>query len=143
MKSDNMASKYERVADVNLWTYVLIILVNQTVISAMEKDKNTLSSNGSLYTVSYASTGSKCKQMLCLESKYDCYGIMCSQSGPILPYGYCMTYNEDTKLMSMSKCRFLKPEGYNVTSSQHILLPRNISQLNDYMCGPLNRKGLV
>ena len=47
--------------------------------------------------------------------------------------------------MSTSSCQYFEPEGYNVTSSQHILLPRNLSQLNDYMCtcGPLNRKGLV
>ena len=36
-----------------------------------------------------------------------------------------------------------EPKGYNITSSQQILLPINLSQLNDYMCGPLNRKGLV
>ena len=54
-----------------------------------------------------------------------------------------MTYNEDTNLLSMTSCRYFEPGGYNVTNSKHILLPRNLSQLNDYMCGPLNRKGLV
>ena len=76
----------------------LIILVNQPVISAMEKDKNTVSLNSSLSSLGYASNGSECQQMFCSESKYDCYRIMCSRSGPILPYGYCMTHNEDTKL---------------------------------------------
>ena len=140
------ACKYERVVKVNLWIYVitsLIILVNQPVISAMEKDKNTVSSNSSLSSLHYASNGSECRQKLCSESKYDCYEIVCSQSGPILPYGYCVTYNEDTNLLSTSKCQYFEPEDYNVTSSKHILLPRNLSQFNDYMCGLLNRKGLV
>ena len=28
-----------------------------------------------------------------------------------------------------------------MTAHKQIILPRNLSQLNDYMCGPLNRKG--
>ena len=139
-----MASKYNIVIMANLWIS-LAILVTQP-ISAMANGKpDTVSINSSLSSLSYArnQNRSECQQMLCSESQYNCYGIVCSRSGPILPYGYCVTYNEGTKLMSMSSCQYFEPEGYNVTSSKHILLPRNLSQLNDYMCGPLNRKGLV
>ena len=31
----------------------------------------------------------------------------------------------------------------NVTISEYIQLPSNITELSDYMCGPLNRKGIV
>ena len=131
-----------------VWIYVLcffVILVSHPVMSAVEKDKNNVSSNTSLFSLSYAysQNRSKCQQMLCLEPKRDCFGIHCSRIGPILPYGDCVTYSGDTKLLSMSSCRYFEPENYNVTSYQHIVLPRNLSQLNDYMCGPLNRKSLV
>ena len=148
LMESNMACKYEMMTEINLWIhfYLLVILVSQPVICAIEKDKNVVSSNSSLSSVSYAysQNRSQCLQILCSESKYDCFGIQYSQNGPTLPYGHCVTYSEDTNLLSMSSCRYFEPENYNVTSSQHnILLPRNLSQLNDYMCGPMNRKGLV
>ena len=72
-----------------------------------------------------------------------CFRIECSQSGSLLRYGECATFSEDSNLIPMSTCQYFEPDSYNMTSSKHILLPRNLSQLNDYMCGPLNRKGLV
>ena len=58
---------------------------------------------------------------------------------------YCATYNNNnyTKLISILKCTFFQPNGYNYTSKESVLLPRNLNQLNDYMCGPLNRNSLV
>ena len=81
--------------------------------------------------------------MLCSKSSSDCFGIDCFQNKPLLHYGYCATFSEDTKLLSLTSCQYFEPNGYNITSFKQILLPRNLSQLNDYMCGPLNRKGLV
>ena len=72
-----------------------------------------------------------------------CFQIECSQSGPLLRYGECAKFSEDSNLIPMCTCRYFEPDSCNMTSSKHILLPRNLSQLNDYMCGPLNRKGLV
>ena len=80
---------------------------------------------------------------LCANSSYNCTEIKCSNQGPLLTIGHCATYNEDTKLLSITKCPYFQPNGYNITISGYIQLPRNVSQLNDYMCGPLNRKGLV
>ena len=54
-----------------------------------------------------------------------------------------MTFSEDTRLLSLSYCPYLQSGSNNVTSYSDIQLPRNLSQLNDYMCSPLNRKGLV
>ena len=45
--------------------------------------------------------------------------------------------------MSILHCPYFQPDGHNFTAEGLLLLPRNLSQLNDYMCGPLNRKGLV
>ena len=77
------------------------------------------------------------------DSKYDWFEIACSQNGLTLHYSYCATYSEDTTLLSIGTCRYFESRGYNITGSQTLLLPRNLSQLNDYMCGPLNRKGVL
>ena len=66
---------------------------------------------------------------------------MCSPSGPLLAYSFCATYNEDTKILSIVKRLYFQPNVYNITTDNHVQLPRNLSQLNDYMCSPLNRKG--
>ena len=74
---------------------------------------------------------------------YSCSQITCSKSGPLVDIPYCVTYSDNTKLLSLTKCPYFQPNGHNVTQCDKIILPRNLSQLNDYMCGPLNRKGLV
>ena len=70
--------------------------------------------------------------------------LTCHQSQPLLRAGNCATYNNYTKLVSILECTFFQSNSYNYnTSKESVLIPRNLSQLNDYMCGPLNRKGLV
>ena len=84
-------------------------------------------------------------QLLCVNATFidrDAM-IQCTEEGPVLQFGYCATYNDDTKLLSITNCPHYQPNGYNLSPSGQIVLPRNLSQLNDYMCGPLNRKGLV
>ena len=90
-----------------------------------------------------SSASNQQSQLLCLNSHYYTFG--CSQDGPILKAGHYATYSGDTKLhvVSILNCPYFQPDGYNFTAEGLILLPRNLSQLNDYMCGPLNRKGLV
>ena len=78
-------------------------------------------------------------------------GIKCLENGPALPYGYCVTYSEDNYTQSLTivrLCSYLQSNivHYNVTTYQYhkfISLPVSLSELNDYMCGPLNRKGTV
>ena len=81
--------------------------------------------------------------LLCDNSSYSCAEIKCSEQGPLLTIGYCATYDGKTKLLSICRCSYFQPTGYNITNSGYVKLPRNLSQLNDYMCGPLNRKGIV
>ena len=45
------------------------------------------------------------------------------------------------KILSIVKRLYFQPNVYNITTDNHVQLPRNLSQLNDYMCSPLNRKG--
>ena len=69
--------------------------------------------------------------------------IICSNGEPLLKVGYCATYSEKTKLISITEFSNFQYKGYNVTTDRYIRLPRNLSQLNHYMCAPLNRKGIV
>ena len=68
--------------------------------------------------------------------------IKCTVQGVQLMYGYCATYTA-TNDSYIIKCPYFELGGYNVTEPGFIRLPDNISDLNDYMCGPMNRKGLL
>ena len=57
---------------------------------------------------------------------------------------HILTYDSTRGIISAFKMRHKYLEGYNLTvtkdGSTGILLPNNISELNSYMCGPLNRE---
>ena len=58
---------------------------------------------------------------------------------------HILTYDSTKGIVSAVRVRYIKYlEGYNLTitkdGSTGILLPNNISELNSYMCGPLNRE---
>ena len=55
----------------------------------------------------------------------------------------CHIRRRDKATVNYYRCPYYQHNGYNVTTPGYTQLPRNLSQLNDYMCGPLNRKGLV
>ena len=74
--------------------------------------------------------------------------ITCSRNVPLVAFGNCATFNKETRILSVSRCPYLQSDGYNLTSLEQdtmsfTILPRNLSQLNNYMCGPLNRKGFM
>ena len=55
-----------------------------------------------------------------------------------------LTYNSNKQIISSVKMRHKYLPGYNnMTKEGYTLLPNNISELNGYMCGPLNRKGYL
>ena len=71
--------------------------------------------------------------------------IRCSNDTVLLVYGNCMTYNESERSTHVAECPFFEVKGHNVSDSDsgYIELPMNVSKLNEYMCGPMNRKGLL
>ena len=86
----------------------------------------------------------------CISGRYT--HITCSDSGPLLQFGYCATYNEDTGLVTVAKCPYLQVHDdmyrnyNNMTTVGHeyfIQLPKILAELNSSMCGPMNRKGIV
>lgn len=68
--------------------------------------------------------------------------IRCTSNEALLRFGRCITYQEGTGT-ALSLCPYFLIDGFldNVTEGLFITLPRDVTQLNDYMCQPLNRKG--
>ena len=65
--------------------------------------------------------------------------IVCVNKKAELGYNLCMTYDNE----SIGFCPYFDLSNYNISKPGYISLPDNISELNDFMCGPMNRKGLV
>ena len=124
---------------VYMYVYTFAILMDQTTPTAAV-DKKIIDSAAINHDLGMNQADS---DQFCLNSYYIFNQLHCDQSEPLLSNGYCVTYNEDTNIMSVFNCPYFQPNGYNITHNGWIVLPRNLSQLNDYMCGPLNRKGLV
>ena len=66
--------------------------------------------------------------------------LKCNEDGALLRFGYCTTYQEGVGL-TVGSCNYIRPNMYEVTEENYIRLPDNVSELNDYLCGPVNRKG--
>ena len=74
------------------------------------------------------------------------YGARCFDNNAYLYAGFCATFDtsteSDSDILSLGEC----PSYYGFIFTKQgrywfIQLPDNVSELNDYMCGPLNRKG--
>ena len=71
--------------------------------------------------------------------------VTCKGNNAFIDLHHIITYNKNKRLVSVINAESyrLAHGGYNMTDHGYILLPRNISTLNGYMCGPLNRKGFL
>ena len=73
--------------------------------------------------------------------------VKCVKQEAQMRVGYCMTYEEgEFEGVYIVNCFYFQGtsiHSYKITNDNYIRLPKNISQLNDYMCGPMNRKGRV
>ena len=124
---------------------LLFISLALHMFQVIAVDKITISPSSKTSTTFQNINESQHSPLVCFDNPgtYNSRRIICSQSGPLLAYYFCATYNEHTKVLSLIKCPYFQPNVINITTAEYIQLPRNLSQLNDYMCGPLNRKGLV
>ena len=69
------------------------------------------------------------------------YGARCFNNKAYLLTSFCATLDADTEVLSLGVCPY---QGFSIVSygdHWYTPLPDNASELNDYMCGPLNRKG--
>ena len=68
--------------------------------------------------------------------------IECSERNVLMNAEYCLTTEMDG--IFVGKCKtYLINKNVIMVDGIYIQLPGNISQLNDYMCGPMNRKGRI
>ena len=67
--------------------------------------------------------------------------VQCTEKEALLKLGYCMTYEERNGFY-VNLCDSMI-SSLNITKDNYIRLPSNISDLNDYMCGPMNRQGAM
>ena len=91
----------------------------------------------------YDSENNRCE---CLSSTFNIFEdiVLCvNHNRGQLSFNFCMTYDEETNTVSASFCAYFVLGSHNISEPGFISLPENVSELNDYMCGPMNRKGLV
>jgi len=76
-------------------------------------------------------------------SCHDSYpAVKCGSDHPFLHLGFCMTYNNLTDITECGSCPYIGR--YNTVSVDYVAyiqIPSNVSLLNEFMCGPLNREG--
>ena len=72
--------------------------------------------------------------------------VHCDHHGrAYLDFRHLLSYDKSKRVLSrtISMNLQLLPWEYNTTNAGEVLLPKDISKLNDYMCAPLNRKGYM
>ena len=68
--------------------------------------------------------------------------VKCGPNFPLLRLGNCMTYDSENGATEVGPCPYVAH--YNTTIVDDVLyiqLLSNVSLLNEFMCGPLNREG--
>ena len=72
--------------------------------------------------------------------------LNCFNNETHLRVGFCITYNQTSDIAFITLCPYFRPEVFHVIEhkgAHYITLPESISDINDFMCRPLNRKGRV
>ena len=72
--------------------------------------------------------------------------LRCFDNETHLRVGFCATHDQDSDTASVALCPYFRPDVFHVTKykgAHYLTLPENVSEINDYMCKPLNRKGRV
>ena len=76
--------------------------------------------------------------------------IDCISNSTLMQFGYCMTYNSSNGLSEFGKYPYIAHYitadiyiAHYITADIFIQLPDNVSKLNEFMCGPLNREGTL
>ena len=70
--------------------------------------------------------------------------VKCGSDFPLLHLGFCKTYNHTAGTTEYGPCPYIAHYTIlNSSSNSYIQLPSNVSMLNEFMCGPLNREGTL
>ena len=87
----------------------------------------------------YNTTTKTCE---CYSSPSTDHIVKCREKGALLKLGYCMTYEEGSGF-HVGVCNSVETDSLEITTDNYVILPNNVSALNDYMCGPMNRQGPI
>ena len=121
-------------------TVVLSLLTHSGICSTLENTQSPAIEQLSMLCPPWIDYDTATKQCTCNE--LPTYSVKCIDHGHAeVALGWCTTFN-DGELLLM-RCPYFQIRGYNITSDGYYQLPGNVSQLNDYMCGPMNRRGRV
>ena len=84
-----------------------------------------------------------CKVRQCCDADQLPRELKCINSkGAQVEFGYCITYDKNKHTFEFGSCHYFQSkQGHHITERGYVLLPDNISELNSYMCGLINRKG--
>ena len=135
--TDNIAMAIQQV-QLNSFSYYLVVfvtLLSCTVIVTSETHSTT--DCPPWFFFNSTSSHCQCYQNVSLERD-----IQCTPTSVSIGLGNCMTY-ENEKDTFFAKCFYFQTPNVTVTSHGYFSVPSNASELNDFMCGPMNRKGLV
>ena len=95
------------------------------------------------YPVQYSARWSCFNYSEISDEDFDCCNInsiLCTESGPSLRDGCFATYDGIHLYIGLCNSKYRR---YNSTTHNQKDLPLNLTELNQSMCGPLNRKGLL
>jgi hypothetical protein len=104
---------------------------SESSIAVSEKSVELLCPPGFFYDINTNGCGCYPENVVCNE-----------QQEASLEFGYCMTYEEGEGTF-LGVCGSFLAHGRNVSNRLYLDLPGNVTNLNDFMCGPMNRKGLI
>ena len=68
--------------------------------------------------------------------------VQCSESKVVMNVRFCMTNEEAGTFIGECEIYSLNKNA-ELIDGVYVQLPNNVSELNDYMCGPMNRKGRI
>ena len=105
----------------------LSVLVQWTIIILCHASEGVTYNNEVMHSDEYRS--------FCQE-----WYMRCTNKDVLLRVGHCMTYEEGEGTLAM-QCPYFELKGHNIAEPGYIKLPNNISELNDYMCRHMNRRG--
>ena len=127
-----------------LWLFLLLLITVVFVQGNNYNSSSVLPSTDDQCPPWYFYNHTK-KQCECY-SKLNAYTddiVKCAEDGVLLRFGFCMTFKEKDGFY-VGSCNYFDLSKYNLSDTvNYFRLPSNVSELNSYMCTPLNREGTL
>ena len=90
----------------------------------------------------YISPSLSLSSLLYSGRTYQDFVVQCSEDRVLMNAVFCMTIEEPETFVGDCSV-YSSNTNASLIDGMYVQLPNNISELNDYMCGPMNRKGRI